>query len=183
MTTTFEDLRKRAAEAGAGGLRRELRKVLTGVAMTAERQAKLNATSRMRVRTGHLRRNIAATVVDGKTGGVEVRLGVQGVPYARIQEKGGTVVPRSAKALAIPMPAAQTAAGVGRYPSPRAHGNLQWRPDGKGGPGLLFDPSGVLMYVLKRQITIKPKWYLRDALTTATQDLDKQLSDAVEVVL
>nr|AKH47327.1 hypothetical protein [uncultured marine virus] len=118
---TFEEMRDAARKAGAGGLQKELRKVLIGTAMNAERQGKLNATTRMNVITGNLRRSIAGSVHDSSGGGLEIRLGAQGVVYARAQEMG--------------------------Y---------------KG---------------------IRPKWYLRDGLSTAAQGLEQRLAAALERVL
>jgi hypothetical protein len=118
---TFEEMRDAARKAGAGGLQREIRKVLIGTAMNAERLGKLNATTRMNVITGNLRRSISGSVANTSRGGMEIRLGAQGVVYARAQELG--------------------------Y---------------KG---------------------IRPKYYLRDGLTSAAQGLDQRLAAALERVL
>ena len=55
-----------------------------------------------------------------------IRKGMRGSHYARMQEFGGTVRPKRAKYLTVPLPAALTKAGVlsGRY---------KIRPDGRGG--------------------------------------------------
>jgi len=49
----------------------------------------------------------------------------EGVPYAPLHEFGGTIMPVKAKRLAIPLPAARTAAGVARISSPRLMPDLK----------------------------------------------------------
>jgi hypothetical protein len=75
--------------------------------------------------------------------------------YARIQELGGTVVPKKGKYLAIPLPAARTAAGVARG-GPRSFPNTFFRKS-KAGNLLLFQRQGkksVPLFVLKQWVTL-----------------------------
>lgn len=74
----------------------------------------------LHTRTGGLKRSLDARVTGKGSPGMKLRLVSGGVPYARIQEHGGTVKPINARFLAIPLDANKTAAGVPRYPSPRA---------------------------------------------------------------
>lgn len=74
------------------------------------------------VRTGNLRRSIAADEPRRIGSTWEGRFGYgQGASsrYARILEEGGTIVPKNAKVLAIPILAGLTAGGRARYSSPR----------------------------------------------------------------
>lgn len=100
-----------------------------------------------------------------------IRSGIRGSEYARIQEFGGTVRPKRGKFLTVPLPRALTPSGVlsGRY---------KIRKSGTGyttdaGPTFIFKgKSGKLLvgiktgkrdtptafYVLKRSVTIKPRF-------------------------
>ena len=76
---------------------------------TTERRLKESALSGgiLETRTGHLKRNVGSEInergylVDGIIG-TGVR-GTRTVKYARIHEKGGTIEPKIAKALTIPL--------------------------------------------------------------------------------
>lgn len=94
------------------------------------------------------------------------------VAYARIHEEGGIVRPVRAKFLAIPLPAAKTAAGVGRVVSPRdfkdtfVRKGIIWqriatvkgkRPP-KGASTNLADRATIVpLFVLKKQVRIEPR--------------------------
>jgi hypothetical protein len=99
--------------------------------------------------------------------------------YALIQERGGTVLPVNAKALAMPVNAALTPAGVARWPGPREYpGKLQfipWRKGGGNAIGGLYDVAQLAayrknfsalrpLYVLLRQAKIPAHWYLRNGM-------------------
>ena len=111
-----------------------------------------------------------------------------GVKYARMQEYGGTVRPKRAKYLTIPLPDAMTSSGVQRYPggaralflkypdrmsvvkSPKS-GNLFIVSDGK--PGVK-DPKGKnadlqWLYILKKSVVIPPRLGFRS--TWASQEM------------
>jgi len=68
------------------------------------------------VRTGTLRRALFDQVTQTGTAAAEVRIGVDlgKAPYGRIQELGGTITPKTAAHLAIPLEAMLTANGVAR---------------------------------------------------------------------
>jgi len=141
-------------------------RALVIVAMDAEGEAKLLATTRMRTRSGALRRSIRGTA-SGTT--VTVTAGEHGgepLKYARIQELGGTVRPTRAKYLSIPVGPALTAAGVSKYASPRQVPGLHFVQSLKGQP-LLADQEGTVWFVLKKSVTIKAKHFLRDGLRAA----------------
>lgn len=113
------------------------------------------------------------------------------VKYARLHEEGGVVRPVRAKFLAIPLPAAQTAAGVSRAVSPRdfkdtfiAKGVIfqrQGRKPSKKTAGAA--PRIVPLFVLKRQVKIEPRL---GALATFKADEPARrrfLGDAVRAAL
>jgi len=129
---------------------------------------------------GKLRRSIEYKLGGDRTGPF-VRVGSWTVPYARIQEKGGTIVPKQAKALAIPISEdAKKARALG------------WGPEFPGFVGQLFIlrrpgrdallvrriregyvPSGIkdrrgqgveVMYLLTSSVTLPARPYLRPSL-------------------
>ena len=73
-------------------------------------------------RTGDLARSISArtTGTSPNINSITMRLVSAGVPYAPIHEFGGTIKPRRAKNLTIPLDDNLTAGGDVRYPSARA---------------------------------------------------------------
>lgn len=81
--------------------------------------------------------------------------------YARIQEKGGVVVPKKAKALAIPIGEALTGAGVPRYPGgPRSvPGLFLLKRAGKNALLVRKDAGGGItpLFVLVKSVTIPPR--------------------------
>lgn len=78
------------------------------------------STGELTTRTGALKRSLGAKLSGTGSADLKLRLTSGGVPYARIQEQGGIIRPVKARFLAIPLEANKTAAGVARYPSPRA---------------------------------------------------------------
>jgi hypothetical protein len=147
-------------------LPRMVRQALTATALEAEAEAKRNATTRLRVRTGRLRASIQSSV-DGDDNRIRVTLqaGDAEVPYARAQEFGATITPRSARFLAIPVGPALTSAGVSRYASPRDVPGLHFQR------GTLQDAQGNVWYVLKRSVTIRGTRFLGDAVDKAVDSL------------
>ena len=141
---------------------------------------------RLNRRTGTLARSILgrSELVKGVPG---MRIGVFRGPalaYAGIHEEGGTIVPKKAKALAIPMGPSLTAAGVEKFGGPREYpGALKFVPFRSSGVAIggLFDaasmgPNGldgaILVYLLVTKVRIKAKHYLRDGVR---EYIDQQL--------
>tara|TARA_Y100000310_G_C20513128_1_gene729861 strand:- start:369 stop:884 length:516 start_codon:yes stop_codon:yes gene_type:complete len=161
-----------------------LRRIAIKTALRAEAGSKMNATQRLRVRSGRLRNSIAGKV-EPRPGGLAVVLSAGGrtggadVAYAGIQERGGTIRPKRGRYLAIPVhDALFTAAGVQRYPSARHVPGLQFIPRGK--PRLIHKETGELYYILKASVTIRPKHYLRDGLRSASARLPEELRALVQ---
>lgn len=136
-------------------------------------------------RTGNLARSIVgfASLVDGRPG---FEVGVVRGPalrYALVQELGTKgknpespipdIVPRQAKALAIPVGPALTPAGVERYEGPRNYPEpLSFRPSRKPNVvGVLVTEGEETAYILVRSVAIAPKHYLQDGVEGALPDL------------
>jgi hypothetical protein len=87
--------------------------------------------NRLKRRTGGLARSVIGKA-ERMRGLPVIRVGVLRGPslaYAGILERGGTIEPKNAKALAIPQEKAMTPAGVDRYGGPRNYpGELRFIP-------------------------------------------------------
>lgn len=109
-------------------------------------------------RSKRLRLSLGRRVVPGADGGLEGLRAVMfsaGVPYARAQQFGAVIKPKSAKRLAIPGPANLTPAGVTRKSNARA-----WFEEAKKSGELALVPSRRTpgnTVVLWRK-TAKSKW-------------------------
>jgi phage gpG-like protein len=168
-----------------------IRPALIATALDAEKRAKKSVTageSGLHRRTGKLAASIAGKVITedhlpaavlsagGRHGGKDVR-------YAAIHELGGTVEAKPGKLLRIPLPEALTAAGVDRY-----GGRLrQMAPDkfvlirSKKGNLLLMDrETWKPWYVLREQVTIEARPYLRPSLDAAGEKLEGRITSAVQ---
>lgn len=157
-------------------LPRQIGQALAASALVAEAEAKQNATTLLKVHSGRLRNSIRTEIVDnGEAHEMALRAGGErDVVYARIQELGGVITPKRGKFLAIPLAPALTGAGVARYKTPRDVPGLSFR--GNSNRGVLVDKAGVPWYALVKSVTIRPKFYLKTALDTASADLSRRLS-------
>jgi len=172
------------ARIAATGLGDALGRALAAVALDAEAEAKLLATSRLRVRTGALRRSIRATV-RGTT--LALHAGEQGgapLKYAGLQllDLETVIRPKRGQYLAQPVGPALTGAGVARHRSPRQVPGLHFVRS-KAGKALLVDNKGSVWYVLHRSVKIKGKRVLNDAIETARRALPLSLADEIKVEL
>lgn len=109
--------------------------------------------------------------------------------YVRIQEKGGTIRPKRAKYLTIPMPANITQAGRTRKTSPRSF------PDGfffKKNGNLYFgrrleNGSVQTLFALKKEVKIPPRlgfektWKSREMKRDRDERIDKGLRQAFRI--
>lgn len=185
---------KRLHKAAGGELRRVLYRELVGVALDAEGRAKANATTSPMARTGALRRSIAGEVTT-KTDGLRLvlsaggRTGGQDLRYARLQELGGVIRPVKRKWLTIPMPAAQTRAGVARGGA-RSFPDLRFVPGRDQTTAWLVRDVGrgktartELMFKLVRRSEIKPKRYLARAWEQVPADVALAMQAATTQVL
>jgi len=143
------------------------------------------------VRTGTLRRYITATLAaqltDDATG---VRTGLPRgdalAKIARVQDEGATIRPTTHKYLRIPLQGAKTAAGVDRYAG--VHLCMQkveppiFAIRSKLGNLLLARRIGTgkdaqiqPLYVLKSQVTLKPRYWWTGAVRTVEMRVPKHI--------
>lgn len=158
---------------------------------------------RLRRRTGSLARSVIGLTEDYR-GLPALRVGTlrgPSTPYGAIQQRGGVILPKKAKALAIPMDAALTPAGVDRFGGPRGYpGELKFIPFRKSGVavGGLFDPATIqkdedgkpdlanatMYYLLVRRVVLPAKHWLTDGWKgyspTFSQELAVFLKDLVQ---
>lgn len=147
----------------------------------------------LRRRTGNLARSVEG-IYEVSDGLPRLRVGVFKAParnYARIQEFGGTITPKKAKSLAVPVGAgAVTPAGVSKYASPRQYpGELQYIPINRGNvAGILVDSKEKsraqegrmkATYLLLRRVKVKARPFLRPGVMAYLPELTEEVSRAV----
>lgn len=123
----------------------------------------LRQSKRVRRRTGALSNSVRSEAFRTEAGFPAIRVGsIRGPAYARIQEEGGEITPKKAKALTIPLAPVLTAAGVARR-SARDY-NLKFVPFRKSGVaiGALYPPEELRKAQLKARASKQPV-SLRDA--------------------
>jgi hypothetical protein len=134
-------------------------------------------------RSGDLVNAIMGSVkVNGNTfDTIEGEIGAPGIKYARIQELGGTITPKKAKFLAIPLPAALSSTGIPLMPGPRDWPNTFCRKS-KAGNLIIFQKRGttiVPLYVLKLSVTIPPRLNMRTTLVGGVGYFVDRAADAI----
>lgn len=137
-------------------------------------------------RSGKLVQSIKDSVrVEGST--IDDLQGMIGanVVYARIQEFGGTIVPKTSKYLAIPLPAALNANGTPIRPSARDWTNT-FVARSKAGNLIIFQKragKAVPLYVLKSKVYIPPRLGLGDTIRTGMGLFtDRAMSDMLKAI-
>lgn len=135
------------------------------------------------VRTGQLRRYWLSRRPDVLDDGLRLVLGMEAEDtqgkIGAIQETGGDIVPKNGKLLRVPLPAALTAAGVDKFAGTTLKGRddlgffipkgqrgvlLLWRKTGK------TDRSAKPWYLLTNKVTIRPHYWLRNAIESIDID-------------
>lgn len=172
--TAFAASIGRDVEVATPAVRQELEMYLKAVALAMQKRhsepwhpgLRLDE-ARLFHRTGALVQSIKDSVqVSGdKLDNIEGRIG-SSLIYARIQEYGGTIVPKHAKYLAIPLPSAMDSRGVPLLPSPRLWPNT-FVARSKAGNLLIFQKRAgkiIPLYVLKSKVVIPPRLGLGDTL-------------------
>lgn len=145
-------------------------------------------------RSGMLRRSFGFGVTGGLKDGYDLTLLVysSGVKYARLQEYGGTIRPRRAKYLTIPLKDALTPSGVQRYSSARdlftyhpdqisvvrspKSGKLFIVSDGRPGAKTAKGKNSQTqwLYILKKSVTIPPRLGFRKTFKSPVMAGDRQ---------
>lgn len=182
--TKIDALIKRIQSVSPKDRAQVIKKSLVAAALEVEShmQEKVLSGQVLKVRTGALRRSITSAVTD--IDGDMIALIGSGVrqsrkatydasqnrwnpdgrlPYADIQETGGVIKPRKAKYLAIPLPAALTAAGVLKK-RPRDYRDTFVRTS-KSGNLIIFQKVGArgkitALFVLKKSVTVPASRYM-----------------------
>jgi len=150
------------------------KKVFATSVLAANREVKSNATTKLNVRTGALRRSIGqsvkgmnldelrASIFSGSSGG-------KPVVYAPIHEFGGTVTAKKAYTnvpggpyLNIPIADNLTPAGVMRMTAGMVFNQGGYLFKSKSGKWFVA-MNDKLMFVLVKEVTIKPQLGMRDA--------------------
>jgi phage gpG-like protein len=108
--------------------------------------------------------------------------------YARIQELGGTVTPKNARSLAIPLDAVLTANGVARYTAREI-----FDAPSEGGFSRVFTHNGIIfgatgkgkneewtpLFVLKGSVTIPAHNYMARALASLHDAMQEEMKSAL----
>jgi hypothetical protein len=185
-TATLEQWAEHLRREADGRFEERLRQEMVKASVTAEREGKLNASSRLRTRSGRLRNSIRGSVRN-RGEAIEMVLSAGGamgrrdVSYARAQEEGATIAPRRGRYLAIPLRAALTPAGVPRRAGPREYGDELYFFRARNGDAFLASKkSGLLMYMLHPgPVVLRPRRFLRDAVEEARKGLPPAIEKAV----
>lgn len=194
------DALKRVLKAFPSALNQEMRKAFTDHGnvfidtMITKRfrgySGPKNTGTILQNRTGSLRRSFGKSVLGG-TAGKPLTLLVysQGVKYARLQEYGGTIRPKRAKNLTIPLDDALTGSGAPRYTSARdllsrypedvffftsKKGNTFLASYGKPGGKRRKEEDVQLLYILKKQVEVPARLGFRDTWTSPALVQDRR---------
>lgn len=135
----------------------EAAQLLVGAIREAVLDSAKQSTRGFSVRTGALARSFREEI--------KVRNGVLSIGafsrlvYAQIQDRGGVIVPRRMKSLAIPL----TRKAAIRWPRDWPRGKL-FRPHGKDWLGSTKGKKGIeVQYLLRKSVRLKGKGYLKVA--------------------
>lgn len=135
----------------------------------------------LRRRTGELSRSFQMSLSGTRLNDLTLRVFSRS-PYAKIQEYGGTIVPKKAQWLAIPLDAVKTKGGVARG-GPRDYQNTFFAKSKKGNL-ILFqkDSSGgiIPLFVMKKEVTIPPRLGMRTLWNEMKQERNDLLHDALK---
>jgi len=134
---------------------------------------------KLKRRTGHLAQSVRWSFA---VQGDKVKGDLWALAYGWVHEYGPMVIrPRTARYLAIPLPAALTPAGVLRKP-PRAWTNTFVRFGGFSGSGTIFQQRRnmvVPLFRLKRQVTIPQRRWAKPAVDQTLPQLKERVQKAL----
>ena len=189
---SLDELEARLTRAAHGALQDVLLRAGRAASDIMLKEAKTNAAARLQARSRALLNTIRSEV-SGQSNAVTVSLLAGGdygglhVPYARLQEWGGEIVPKRAKFLAIPTEEGLTGPGIPKYASPRQMPFAKFIPGKEGSKAiwLVVDSrNDQVFFLLVARTYVPGKSYLRDALATATQQVPGLLgAEAARVVV
>ena len=128
----------------------------------------------LKTRTGRLKRNVGMLLRGGENALLTIGTGIgptKSVKYARIHEEGGTIVPKTKKALTVPIGgvkgAAANYAGLFVIKSKATNQALLCQKTAKGGIRPLF--------VLMKKVTIPARQWFSRPLNAMRPELDEML--------
>jgi hypothetical protein len=121
--------------------------------------------------TGALARSFEAVLVEHQ-GTIAAAEAISRLPYAAIHDRGGTIVPRRARALAIPMPGVPRGLGPRDVPGLHRRGNALFKPRAR-------KP----MFVLKRSVRIVGTGYVGEALARLLPKIPDALSAEIQAAV
>ena len=125
------------------------------------------------IRTRTLSRSLDAEISEQSATRAVVDVGTN-LEHGAIHEFGGTIKPKSAKYLAIP---------VGSYTgSPKKYSDLKVKKTGRGNL-VLIDASNRVQYVLKSSVEIPPRPYLRPALDEKGAEAQQEMGEAFKDIV
>jgi len=166
-------------------IRFDLKRVLEDWARhDLEEQVQKNLAGRfLKRRTGHLARStLFRMVVHKGSDGYEVLFTT--AKYGPIHEHGGTIRPKRAKYLTIPLKANKTPAGAARYSAPEIPDLFPLVVKGKlflvrneGKKGLVF------YFLLKKKVRIPARRWFSSAIAKKIGALNRRLKEEVEKTL
>jgi hypothetical protein len=145
--------------------------------------------------TAGLHRRTGALVNSVQSGGVKHTSGTvtgttligQGLPYARAQEDGATIVPTHGQYLAVPLAAALTPAGVARFaPRDATSAGYSYTFIEKGiifgakWSGSRGENEAVPLFKLVRSVTIPARPFARPAFARMRPTIETELTAAVQ---
>jgi len=188
----------RIRELGAAEFSRRLRARLAALSLQLASVAKRNATTAPKVRSGRLRASIRSSVVDD-AGMPTVLLQAGGsaggrgeVVYAPLQEFGGTVRPRVADFLRIPLGPSLTDSGDERFGgSLRSYSGEGFYVFQGSSGGLFIGKSGDEVapgvprawYKLVKEVTVPRTLFLGRTMDEVAGKLEPELADLFRVAL
>lgn len=172
------------------GVVKALGGALTTSAMRAQRAAVLSLSGSGSQRSGKLQQSIRGRVlaVDDNNAEVIVQAGglLSGaaIRYAAAQEYGGTIRPKKARYLSIPIhPKTITPAGVSIYKSPRDVPEPLTFLESVDGRKYLMSESWEPYYMLVTSVTLKPRRFLRTGRDEALRKLGPDIAKALTKLL
>jgi len=178
-------LRRRSS----GTILKTLNRFAIRKAARAEKYAKKNAGRVLNVRSGRLRASINAKPVamGDNTIAILLRAGGRdkGVSYARAHEEGKIIKPVNVNWLTIPIhESLVTPSGVAKYASARdVPETLFWDQTKKGQPVLRAEETGEVFYLLKKQVKIRKRPYMKPAVEKVRREIGRDLKPLIRTAV
>ena len=167
------DLSKEAMELA----RTRVEAVVGRYALAVEREIQNNLSSLLKRRTGQLARDLRDFKVIPVKGGFAIEFSTD-VPYAGIQEHGGTIKAKQGSYLTVPLPAAMSPSGVLKKRA-RFWKNTFVRKS-KAGNLIIFQSRSkdiIPLFVLKKEVVIKATNWFSKAVTATQSEFESMLKE------